>query len=81
MAIQKSQILNRKFGDSGFANAFIAKNSAAYVLGRFDLNEQQIIDDIIKVASDSLEAIIKNGIQFAMNKYNNYKHDKLLMSE
>ncbi|QCX33744.1 aminoacyl-tRNA hydrolase [Caloramator sp. E03] len=46
------------------------KNMISHVLGSFSENEREILQDIIQVAGDAIIDIIKNGIQYSMNKYN-----------
>ncbi|HHV59635.1 MAG TPA: aminoacyl-tRNA hydrolase [Clostridiaceae bacterium] len=41
-----------------------------YVLGTFDLNEARVIEKSITLAADSVESIIADNIESAMNKYN-----------
>lgn len=43
-----------------------------YVLGKFPKEDKKILEDVLGVASDALEIIIKQGINEAMNKYNGY---------
>lgn len=43
---------------------------AAYVLQKFSEEERDIVKDIIVQAGDSVEEIVKNDIDIAMNKYN-----------
>ena len=43
---------------------------ADYVLSKFSKSEIQIIIDEINKASDSVEAIIENGLEYAMNNLN-----------
>ncbi len=52
-----------------------------YVLGRFSSDEHKILDDVIKVAADGVEAIVNFGVDQAMNMYNGYKHELLLENE
>lgn len=53
----------------------------SYVLGRFSSDEHKILDDVIKVAADGVEAIVNFGVDQAMNMYNGYKHELLLENE
>lgn len=46
------------------------KNMISHVLGSFSEEEKQIINDVIKVSADAVIDIIKNGVQYTMNKYN-----------
>lgn len=41
-----------------------------YVLGHFHKEEMPIIEDALKRAGDAVEAIMADGIESAMNKYN-----------
>jgi peptidyl-tRNA hydrolase, PTH1 family len=43
-----------------------------YVLGTFPKEDKKVLEDVLSVASDALEIIIKQGINEAMNKYNGY---------
>ncbi len=43
---------------------------ADYVLGRFTKEEIPVLEESIKKAAESVEEIIKNGAQSAMNKFN-----------
>lgn len=44
----------------------------SHVLGKFTADERKIIDEVIKVSSEAVLEIIKNGVQSAMNKFNGY---------
>lgn len=46
---------------------------ADYVLGRFDDLDRKLADEGIENAAKAAEVIISEGIQTAMNKYNNLK--------
>jgi len=41
-----------------------------YVLSRFSPQEQPIIDEALQRAADAVEAIIAEGVQAAMNRFN-----------
>lgn len=41
-----------------------------YVLGKISEEEQKILQQGVKKAAQSVEEIIKNGIDIAMNKFN-----------
>lgn len=43
---------------------------ANFVLGRFSKDDREVIDSAILTAAEAVEAIIKEGINFSMNKYN-----------
>lgn len=43
---------------------------ANFVLGRFSKDDREVIDTAILTAAEAVEAIIKEGINFSMNKYN-----------
>ena len=45
-------------------------DSADYVLSRFTKVERPVIESAVKEAADAVEAIIRDGIQRAMNVYN-----------
>ena len=44
---------------------------ADFVLGRFTTDESKILKPVIENVCDSIECMINNGIDRAMNKYNN----------
>lgn len=44
---------------------------SGHVLSRFAAAERVSLNDYIEVATDAVEAILKEGVQSAMNKYNN----------
>ena len=46
-----------------------------YVLGEFSKEEREDIDRIESIAVDALKTIIIDGIDSAMNKYNNRQKD------
>lgn len=48
-----------------------------HVLGRLSTQEQKVMIDVVKVVHEAINAIIENGVQFAMNKYNSYRHESL----
>ena len=41
-----------------------------YVIGKISKEEQEFLDKGVEKAKDAVIEIIKNGIDFAMNKYN-----------
>ena len=41
-----------------------------FVLEKIDSESRKLLDDAIKNAASSVEEIIENGIDIAMNKYN-----------
>lgn len=41
-----------------------------YVLGRFNVDEREIVGDAIKRAADALQLMVLEGIEAAMNHYN-----------
>lgn len=43
---------------------------ADWVLSKFRDDEKEMLNKAINIACDGLECIIKNGVDFAMNKYN-----------
>lgn len=53
-------------------------NMVDHVLGKITGDERKIMNDVIKIASDALDSIMKDGIQGAMNQYNSYKHESLI---
>ena len=46
------------------------RDLADFVLGRFNKEEQTIMDEALNKAADSIECLIKEGIDSSMNKYN-----------
>lgn len=48
----------------------------SHVLGKFTNDEREILQDVVKVSSEAVLEIIKNGVQSAMNKYNGYTATK-----
>ena len=46
-----------------------------YVIGKFKDDEKGIVDDMAKVASDAVVAIMTRDVTSAMNEYNGYKYD------
>ena len=47
-----------------------SENIADYVLNSFDSGEKDILKEILNTAKDAVDAIVKDGIEKAMNKYN-----------
>ncbi|QXM07224.1 aminoacyl-tRNA hydrolase [Crassaminicella indica] len=45
-------------------------NLAEFVLGKFSKEERPFIDEAIKRAAESIETLISEGIDIAMNRYN-----------
>jgi len=43
---------------------------ANYVIGRFSKEESKMMVPVIKNAGDAIEALIKDGVDLAMNRYN-----------
>lgn len=48
---------------------------AAFVLSRFDKKEVPVIEDEIRLAAQAVEDIVKNGVDFAMNRTNSQKFE------
>ncbi|WDV45556.1 aminoacyl-tRNA hydrolase [Clostridiaceae bacterium M8S5] len=46
---------------------------AYFVLNKFNKEEREKIDEIVEIASDSVIEIIKNNVDYAMNKFNKKK--------
>jgi PTH1 family peptidyl-tRNA hydrolase len=44
-------------------------DSADYVLGAFDRNEQSLLDQILCEAADSLKVLLLEGLEKAMNQF------------
>lgn len=49
------------------------ENLASFVLARFPKEERDLMDQVIDLASQGAEAIVRDGIDQAMNEYNNKK--------
>jgi PTH1 family peptidyl-tRNA hydrolase len=45
-----------------------------YVLGRFDTEESEILDQIIPISKDAVVTFLCQGTKEAMNKFNNKKN-------
>jgi peptidyl-tRNA hydrolase len=41
-----------------------------FVLGRFEQDEQEIVEDMISRGAAALETILKKGLDLAISKYN-----------
>ncbi|OHW61764.1 peptidyl-tRNA hydrolase [Andreesenia angusta] len=54
----------------GVGKAEPGEDLAEFVLGRFKPDERPVIDELVKKAADSIECLIAEGIDVAMNKYN-----------
>jgi PTH1 family peptidyl-tRNA hydrolase len=52
----------------GIGDAF--SNARSYVLDRFSKKENQYLEELLPVCSDSIENWLKNGIDDTMNKFN-----------
>ncbi len=44
----------------------------SFVLGKFSKDERENLNKIIQISSDAVEAIVKDGINEAMNRYNGF---------
>lgn len=44
-----------------------------FVLGRFSKEDRALVEEVMKTVAVSVETIIKDGIEEAMNKYNGFK--------
>lgn len=53
----------------------LGRDTVSHVLGKFTKDEKDTISWVIKMSSEAVEEIIKNGVQSAMNKYNNCKEE------
>lgn len=51
-------------------------NLVSYVLGKFSNDEKEILSEVIKVASEGVEIIIKDDVKEAMNKLNGFNASK-----
>lgn len=54
----------------GVGKAESGEDLADFVLGRFKPDERSVMEDLVKKAGDSIECLIKEGVDSAMNKYN-----------
>ncbi|AFS79379.1 peptidyl-tRNA hydrolase Pth [Gottschalkia acidurici 9a] len=54
----------------GVGKPEVGRDLADFVLGRFNKEEQIIMDEALNKAADSIECLIKEGIDSSMNKYN-----------
>ncbi|MBF0242831.1 MAG: aminoacyl-tRNA hydrolase [Desulfamplus sp.] len=43
-----------------------------HVLGRFEADEQTMLDSIVKMSADACQFILSNGVQAAMNRFNTH---------
>jgi len=64
-------------GDPGFARVRIGigrpapgRDPADYVLSDFSRAEAAVLPDVVGRAADAVEAIVKNGLAAAMNRFN-----------
>ncbi|MDR5588119.1 MULTISPECIES: aminoacyl-tRNA hydrolase [Clostridium] len=51
-------------------------NLVDYVLGKFSKEEKEVLKESIEAATNSVEEIIKQDVNSAMNKFNGFKADK-----
>ncbi|MCY6371974.1 aminoacyl-tRNA hydrolase [Clostridium ganghwense] len=51
----------------------LGENLVSHVLGKFSKEERENLEKSFEVAAKSVEAIIKNGVAEAMNKFNSFK--------
>lgn len=69
--------INQKLGHGDYPRLKIGidrplfGDSLSHVLGKFTDEERQVIDVAVKKAADAIENWINDGIQLAMNKFNN----------
>lgn len=45
------------------------QEARAYVLGRFDTNQERFLDDVITMAQDAVETLLFKGLPEAMNRF------------
>lgn len=45
------------------------QEARAYVLGRFDTNQEKLLDDVITMAQDAVETILLKGLTEGMNRF------------
>ena len=45
------------------------QEARAYVLGRFDTNQEKLLDDVITMAQDAVETLLLKGLPEAMNRF------------
>jgi len=55
----------------GVGNNFARGNQINFVLGKFEPEELELIDERVNLACDMIKAFCLSGITFAMNNYNN----------
>lgn len=53
-------------------------NMVEHVLGRLSIDEQKVMDDVVDEVTEAIKAIIENGVLYAMNKYNSYRHESII---
>ncbi len=46
-------------------------NTISYVLGQFDSKESPVVTEVLKLVVDCVELSLKQGVEQAMNRYNN----------
>jgi len=59
----------------GVGNKPVGRDLADYVLGKFPKGESKIVSTSIENCSECIEKLIKNGINSAMNEYNQRKKE------
>ncbi len=64
------------FGNGAFARLRVGigrpqtrQEARAYVLGRFDTNQEKLLDDVITMAQDAVETILLKGLKEGMNRF------------
>lgn len=55
----------------GIGSDFPSGSQVHFVLGRFDDEEQRVVDDKIAVAVDCIKSFVLEGVANAMNRFNN----------
>ena len=54
----------------GIGNDFAKGRQVDFVLGKFDAQELELMDENVQRATEAIKAFVLSGIQFAMNNYN-----------
>lgn len=54
----------------GIGNDFAKGRQVDFVLGKFEAQELELMDEKVQRATDAIKAFVLSGIQFAMNHYN-----------
>lgn len=55
----------------GIGKSGQSKNTVSHVLGKFAPTEQKVIDEMILLTTEAISCSLKQGLEQAMNRYNN----------